>query len=350
MIAALGCGSPPGSARDAAVDVGPDAAPDGPGVPDLAIHLDRARIDLALGSREFEAGACELDPDEACIGAPGTRRLLWFSVETPNLGTGDVILGQPNPDNPQFSFSQCHQHFHFEGYADYELLDAEGDTVAVGRKQAFCLVDTNRFVDEPGVATDSRYSCLFQGIQRGWSDVYGSQLPCQFLDVTGVAPGAYVLRVEINRDRALGELDYTNNAIELPVDLGDPDLATPTEACDPDLDARAADSLNRECGWQSAMTASCTPGALFRVGCNQSCGDFSLGRCSGDPMLRVCDATRADGNCSHPSAIASGDDACQSSCPLETDIVCPASGQVEILLAPAVPGDPIDCDLELVDG
>ena len=259
-----------------------------------------------------------------------------------------MVLGQPSPENGDFVFSECHAHYHFEGFADYELVDPGGDTVAVGRKQAFCLVDSNRFSDDPSVAETSRYSCAFQGIQRGWSDVYSSALPCQFLDVTGIDPGAYTLRVEINRDGALEELDETNNVIELPVDLGDPDLETPTESCDPGLDLRAARSLNRECGWQSAMITSCTPGAVFRAGCNQSCGEFSLGQCSGDPMLRICDA--AGGNCSHPAAIAAGDDGCQSACPLERDIVCPASGMIEIFLAPKVPGEPVDCTLELAAG
>lgn len=347
---AVACGNPPAPARDAGPDARLDAGPDGTGVPDLTLHLDRARVDLAVGSRDFAADACELDPDEACIGAPGVRQLLWFSVESPNVGTGDIVLGQPDPTNPAFKFSECHKHYHFEGYADYELVDDGGATVAVGRKQAFCLVDTERFVDDPSVAEQARYSCLFQGIQRGWSDVYSSRLPCQFLDVTGVTPGAYTLRVEINRGQALEELDYGNNIVELPVDLTDPDLATPTEACAAGLDPRATGTVNRECGWQSARTFDCTPGGVFRIGCNQSCGNFSLGSCTGDPMMRVCDASQPDGNCTHPSAVAADDDSCQNACPLENDIPCPDSGRVEVFVAPKVPGDPVDCTLELVDG
>lgn len=343
------CGSPPTAARDAGPDAPIDATPDGTGVPDLTVHLDRAKIDLAIGSKDFAADACELDPDEACVGGPGVRQLLWFSVESPNVGTGDITLGQPSAQNPAFQFSQCHEHFHFVGYADYELLDGGGASVAVGRKQAFCLVDTRRFVDEPGVADRARYTCLFQGIQRGWSDVYGSRLPCQFLDITDVTPGQYTLRVEINRDQALEELDYTNNILELPIDLTDPDLAGPTEACEAGLDARATGTVNRECGWQSAGTFSCTPGGTFNVGCNDSCGNFSLGSCTGDPMMRVCDASQPDGNCSHPSALTFDDDSCQNDCPLETDVPCPDSGMVEVFVAPKVPGDPVDCSVEVAD-
>jgi hypothetical protein len=348
-VAALlaGCGDQLVGARDAAPDA-PDAGPDATGVPDLTLHGDRARSDLAIGSRDFAADACELDPDEDCIGGPGLRQLLYFSVETPNIGTGDMILGQPSAENPDFAFSECHDHFHFEGYASYELVDPAGDTIAVGRKQAFCLVDSDRFVDDPSVGEDKRYSCLFQGIQRGWSDVYGSDLPCQFLDITGVPPGAYTLRVEINRERGLEELDYTNNLIELPVDLSDADLATPTESCATDLDPRASRTLNRECGWESSETFACTPGNPVRVGCNQSCGSFSLGSCSGDPMMRVCDAD--GGNCSYPAAIGASDNACQSSCPIANDILCPASGMVEVFVAPKTPGDPVDCTPALVDG
>jgi hypothetical protein len=354
----VGCRAPAASAILLAAtvascqrDAGPrdaglaDARPGDPaelGRPDLAVVLDRARADLAIGEQDVAADACELAAEEACVGGPGLRRLLHFSVEIPNLGARDLALGAP-ADDDRFTYSSCHAHYHLDGFADYRLLDAAGAEVVVGRKQAYCLLDTTRVLDEPDVAQTPRYDCDFQGIQRGWADLYHSRLPCQYLDVTGVADGAYTLEVEIDPDAMLDDGDRSNNTIALPVEIGGPDLAAPTEPCPTDLDSTASASASRECGWQLAERATCAPGATVHVGCAASCG---LGSCTGAPMLRVCDAARPDGNCAFPSALGVGDGGCGSSCPVVGFIVCPPGGELAIYSAATQLGVPYTCAVE----
>ena len=342
-----GCGDNLGAS-----DAGPaDASVDGPNLPDLRLNRGRAEIDLAIVEQTFAADACELDPDEACVGAEGLRRLLHFSVETPNIGDADMVLGMPSLENEAFQYSECHDHFHFSGYAAYELLDSTGSSIAVGRKQAFCLLDSNIFdTEDPTVSQTPRYQCSFQGIQRGWADVYHSRLPCQFLDITGLADGDYMLRLELNRERGLEESNYNNNVALLPITIGAPGLSSPTEACPPERAPRDFESENRECGWRSDGVFPCTPGNPVSVGCSQHCGSFSLGDCTGDPMLRVCDATRADGNCSYPAAIGFDNDVCGEACPIAFDSECPASGMIEVFSAPRTQGSAYTCNLELFEG
>jgi len=345
---ALACGSPPqGTARDggavpttdAAIA---DAAPIDAPLPDLTIDLDRARIEMAIQMRE--AATCELDPSEACVGGEGMRRLLHFSVETPNIGDGDLILGDPTT-SPDFSLSGCHNHYHFNGYADYRLVDGDGGEVAGGRKQAFCLVDTHRYLDEEGVSFAPVYDCSFQGIQRGWSDIYHTRLPCQFIDITDLAPGPYTLEIEINQEGTIAESSTDNNRVEIALDLEDPDLVTPTEPCP--VEGPVTHGLRRECGWTLADTFACTPGQAARVGCATGCG---LGSCTGDPMIRVCDAARVDGNCSYPAAEAIGesDDFAQN-CPCDLSVNCPDSGQIAVYTAAEDPAASYECNLEFED-
>jgi hypothetical protein len=350
-----GCGDPPATldaaappdaanVRDAAVDAAVDAnlLP----LPDLTVNVGRARADLAIQIKDFDVDACELDPVEDCIDAAGQRTLLHFSVETPNVGNEDMVLGSPSQNNPQFAYSSCHDHFHFLGYAEYDLLDAGGRPVASGQKQAFCLLDSERYVsDDPSVAMDAQYWCGFQGIQRGWSDVYHSRLPCQFIDVTDTPAGDYTLQVRINNGGTLPELSFDNNLVQVPITIGDPSLVTPTEPCPAELDAHSTSRTNRECGWTFAGTFACDPGEELRVGCSQACGD--VGSCTGDPMLRVCDAARADGNCSFPGAIASDDDSCGSQCPFVFDETCPPSGMISVFHAALVLGTPYTCSVEV---
>lgn len=344
-VALAACGDDELVPRDVTlVDAAPITIDANPGLPDLAVDPLRAAADLALQVETFDADACELGADDDCAGGPGARTLLRFSVETPNLGDADLHLGSPL-DNPDFAYSACHMHYHLLGYARYELVDATDATVAAGHKQAFCLEDSHAVSDD--APATPRYSCTNQGIQRGWADVYESQLPCQFIDVTDVAPGAYTLRVTLDGDQRLDELDRTNNVIELPVDLASPDLVTPTEPCtvtDPD----ATTNRTRECGWDLDATWSCTPGAHLRVGCAAACED--LGACTGDPMIRTCDHAEPAG-CSNAAQILplfpDQDDACGSLCPRVRDIVCPASGELDVFVAPEIDGDPYTCTVEL---
>lgn len=348
-LAAAGCSSPPGGAPPASDAATPrDGAPaDAPapdaaaGTPDLIVHAGRATADLTVTTRVFAPDACELNVEEDCVLAPGTRRLLHFAVETPNVGDGDLVLGEPQPDNPNLMYSECHGHYHFEGYAAYRLIDAGGAEVAVGRKQAFCLLDSSRWItDDPTVPVTARYHCEYQGIQRGWADVYHTRLPCQFIDVTGVPDGSYTLEIELNQERALEELDYDNNRAVIPIELGASELETPTEPCPEDLDDRASAGLHRECGWQLAATFDCPAGTTTQVGCADQCG---LGSCTGDPMIRVCDA--AEGNCSYPASAEVGEsDDHQGACPCDLSVKCPASGQIAVYTAPKRVGAAYQCE------
>lgn len=43
------------------------------------------------------------------------------------------------------------------------------------------------------------YECEFQGITSGWGDWYYKQLVGQWIDITGVPEGDYIVRVTINK-------------------------------------------------------------------------------------------------------------------------------------------------------
>jgi hypothetical protein len=135
------------------------------------------------------------------------RKLLRFSTRTPNVGTADLRLGDPRAGGP-FVYSACHQHYHFIGYANYRLIGGGGQTVATGHKQAFCLLDLD---PNSANAGEPKYHCLNQGISAGWADVYDRYLDCQWVDITGVAPGTYTLEVSINPGQTIRESNYGNN-------------------------------------------------------------------------------------------------------------------------------------------
>ena len=302
-------------------------------LPDLAVDLEKLESHVGVGPMTFSDKSCAVG--EKCVAAGGTRNTLHFEVNTPNLGTGDLSLGRAGRI-PGFEYAACHDHFHFGGYALYQLLDGNGVEVLQGTKRAFCLRDDEPVdgypLDRP---EDDRYDCDRQGIQRGWADSYYNGLECQYIDVTAVAPGRYTLRVTVNPERVFPELRYDNNVAEVQVDIGAPgDL---TDPCGGEVAG-----TKRECGWSKAMTATCTPGQEVRVGCGSDCG---LGARTGDPMMRVCPG---DGPCSSPG-LGSNDDCRRRANGARVDFDCPESGTYTVYVGPAKSNAQATCTVAVAE-
>jgi hypothetical protein len=163
------------------------------------------------------SGNCVLDPSEQCVGGPGIRKLLRFDVQVHNRGDEDIVIGDPRAHPDLFQYSACHGHFHFAQASLYELLNAGGDVVATGRKQGFCLEDTNP--SSPATTWPRRYNCENQGIQVGYSDVYPAELDCQWIDVTDLPPGPYTLHVLWNPEGLIPESSLDNNEGFVPITI-----------------------------------------------------------------------------------------------------------------------------------
>jgi len=189
-------------------------------LPDLTIDEARLQSSAVVKTAVFKSTDCAIV--EGMINSTGKHKLLRFDVATPNIGTADMFLGDPttNPvdanGHPLFIYSPCHRHYHFNGYALYELLNASDVPILTGRKQAFCLEDFAKYFTNPG---PSKYTCSYQGITVGWQDIYTSNLDGQWLDVTTILPGTYKLHVTINPDKSLTESNYDNNTATVPVTI-----------------------------------------------------------------------------------------------------------------------------------
>ncbi|MBK8170273.1 MAG: hypothetical protein IPK60_07985 [Sandaracinaceae bacterium] len=298
-------------------------------MPDLSVVPETVMSTLSVQWEYIEPGDCSIV--EGCVAAPGWRRLMRFATQTPNIGNADMRIGMPSLDDPHFEYSTCHRHYHFVGYADYQLNNGEGVEVGHGHKQAFCLLDSERYVDDPAVSRSQRYTCDDQGIQAGWSDVYTANLDCQWVDVTDVAPGEYSLRVSINYERIIAESNFDNNVADVPVVIPVDEAITPLEPC-----SESREGLGRECGWVVASNGACVAGTTLQVGCGARC---DLGTCSGDPIMRVCAGSAA---CGAREALRWDDDTCGRQCP-STSFTCPESGTYTVMTAPYRSADSYSC-------
>ena len=171
--------------------------------PDLMPFL--GSLNPATSTETFNGNAC--DVSEGLV-VSGTRRLLRFTTETRNVGTADLVLRSP-ANNPLFTYAPCHGHYHFNNFAEYRLLNSAGQQIAIGQKVGFCLEDVSRW--NSAANSRAQYNCDYQGIQAGWADLYSRNLPGQWIDITGVAAGTYVLEIRLDTANRIDEANETNN-------------------------------------------------------------------------------------------------------------------------------------------
>ena len=50
-------------------------------------------------------------------------------------------------------------------------------------------------------------------------DLYSRHLDCQWIDVTDVPPGIYILRLLVNPDNLVLESDYKNNVVQCALEI-----------------------------------------------------------------------------------------------------------------------------------
>jgi hypothetical protein len=157
--------------------------------------------------------------EEGCVGGPGLRRVVRFGTLIANIGTADLALGHPPGDG--FVYNDCHGHYHYDDYANYQLFQAKtGEEVQAGHKNGWCVLDLGTWDSALAVNGCDTYSCGNMGIGVGCYDAYWADLDCQWVDVTDLSDGQYTLTVTTNPDGDMPELDYSNNAASVTIELG----------------------------------------------------------------------------------------------------------------------------------
>ena len=104
-----------------------------------------------------------------------------------------------------FEWGACHRHWHISGFANYRLLNLNGTIAAQGHKQAFCFISSFKYTNDSNGQDKPSFTCNNQGIQSGYGDWYYKQLSGQWIDITGVPEGDYIVDVTINAANMFAE-------------------------------------------------------------------------------------------------------------------------------------------------
>uniref|UniRef100_A0A3Q3EDM1 Lysyl oxidase homolog n=1 Tax=Labrus bergylta TaxID=56723 RepID=A0A3Q3EDM1_9LABR len=207
-----------GIPRGGRITPGDDAIVDSfsTGLPDLV--PDPYYIQAASYIQRVQMYALRCAAEENCLSRsayhPSVRDLdyrvlLRFPQRVKNQGTADFLPMKPRHE---WEWHSCHQHYHsMEAFSNYDLLDISTEQkVAEGHKASFCLEDTSC---DPG--TRRRFACTAhtQGLGPGCYDTYHANIDCQWIDITDVPPGNYILKVTVNPSQLVQESDFSNNEV-----------------------------------------------------------------------------------------------------------------------------------------
>jgi hypothetical protein len=207
-------------------------------------EADQEKTDLLLPD------LVAIPPEELFIEvAPGVRNIR-FSTTFANIGEGPLELRSEHDHEKlttlatqnistvengrieevvgEFVFHPDHDHWHIENYIQFTLIKqtpkgVPDEIVAQTDKMSFCIWDEASYDNslENFSPVQQYVGCEneIQGISVGWSDTYRASVEGQEMDIREVEDGEYTFRMQINPDRNIRESDYTNNIVELKVEI-----------------------------------------------------------------------------------------------------------------------------------
>lgn len=194
----------------------------------------------------------QLAPQAVSIVRKGGRERLVFLSAVENVGRGPLLVAGRRPTRVRaemsasqlvrradgsaaayalrsrlrFVVSETHRHWHLLGFESYELRTLDGRAIGRDHKTGFCLGDRydaeaqTRIPGEPSEAIwtqecgrgQSDRLRIREGLSPGYGDDYVPLIEGQYVEVTGLPPGRYVLVHRVNPRRDLRESNYANDA------------------------------------------------------------------------------------------------------------------------------------------
>ena len=203
---------------------GPQGRVDGP-VPDLrslpawGINMAENGNFLRFSATVWNAGNSPLVVDGFRVDGEDEMDAYQYFFDGEGNQTGYQDVGHMHWDA-----KPSHQHWHFEDFARYSLLDKDQVETSRSKKEAFCLANTDAVdLTVPDAAwrpenTDLSTSCgdysslsIREVLAAGWGDTYTQYRAGQSFDLRGLPNGTYYIAVIANPENNLVEASTDNN-------------------------------------------------------------------------------------------------------------------------------------------
>ena len=211
----------PADARPTADRAGAPAGPlpDLRSLPAFGIDLNPKQTQLRFAATVWNAGTSPLVLDGFRNTEDESRMDTYqYFYDAEGAQTGYQRVGS------MLYHGANHQHWHYEDFAEYSLVDADKKPVEASRKISFCLANTDAVdLTRPGadwlqdtddlgsVCGDVGALAVRQQLSAGHGDTYLQFRAGQAIPITGVPNGTYYLKVSANPFGRLIESDAANN-------------------------------------------------------------------------------------------------------------------------------------------
>ena len=194
-------------------------------MPDLR-SLPAWGISLSKNSKYLRFSATVWNAGDSPLVVDGFRRededlmdAYQYYFDAEGNQTGYEVVGALH-----FDHKASHQHWHFEDFARYSLLDSEMNEAVRSKKEAFCLANTDSVdLTVPDAEwkpenTDLATSCgdisslsIREVLAAGWGDTYTQYRAGQSFKISNLPNGTYYVSVLANPDGRLHEQATDNN-------------------------------------------------------------------------------------------------------------------------------------------
>ena len=143
------------------------------------------------------------------------------------------IIGRARAGTMGFDSKHGHNHWHFQQFAQYSLLNSAHQLAVPSRKVGFCIAPTDP-VDllRPGATWQPSFlgfggQCgsptalwVQEELPLGWGDTYFQSVAGQSFNITHLPNGTYYIEIQANPEHVLYETDTSNNVSLRKVILG----------------------------------------------------------------------------------------------------------------------------------
>jgi hypothetical protein len=143
------------------------------------------------------------------------------------------IIGRARAGTMGFDRANGHNHWHFQQFAQYSLVNAARSVVVRSHKQGFCIAPSDEVdlllphavwrpssVGLEGQCGSPTALWVAEKLPVGWGDTYFQSVAGQSFDITHVPNGTYYIEVAANPQRVLHETTNRNDISFRKVILG----------------------------------------------------------------------------------------------------------------------------------
>jgi Lysyl oxidase len=182
---------------------------------------------LDFGATVWIGGSSPLDVEGfRSNGSPVMKAYQYFS-------RNGHIIGRVRAGTMGFDTAHSHNHWHFQQFARYRLLNSAKTLAVSSHKQGFCIAPTDA-VDLllPHASWQTSFSgfgfdCgsptalwVRETMQIGWGDTYFQSVAGQAFNITNIPNGTYYIEIIANPQRVLRETTTSNDISMRKVILG----------------------------------------------------------------------------------------------------------------------------------